>query len=134
MNGSCYAVYYAHMPRIARPISGDTVRVRDALAKHIRSMDMTPNAFATTCGVGQSTLSRFLGGITKNINPAIKPALRYAGIEDISSIPKEARSLDNARLRDALDKVLDGSPQMVELLADIIEAVGPAVARYARHR
>jgi transcriptional regulator with XRE-family HTH domain len=122
------------MPRIARPISDDTTRVRDALAKHIRSINLTPNAFAAQCGVSQSTLSRFLCGITKNINPAIKPALRYAGIDYIRGIPNDARSLDNARLREVLDRLSDGSPEVAELLADIIEALVPAVARYARRR
>lgn len=108
------------------------MRVREALAKHIESANLSPNAFAKLCGVGQSTMSRFLGGVTKNINPAIKPALRYACIGLITGIPKMTPPLDNARLRDALDKVWDGSPQMADLLADIIEAVGPVVTRCAR--
>ncbi len=120
------------MPRTARPISDETIRVREALAKHIRSVGLTPNSFAPLCGVGQYTLSRFLSGVTKTITPAVQPALRYAGIDPKSGIENKGQPIDNPRLLQALERVWDGTPQMADLLAEIIEALGPALARSTR--
>jgi hypothetical protein len=120
------------MPRITRQVSAETIRIREALAEHIRNTGHSVNFFAALCGVRQYTLSRFITGVTKNITPAIRSALGYAGIDCELGITAEAQPLDNARLRRALEKTWDGSPEMAELLADIIEAVGPALARCTR--
>lgn len=122
------------MPRTARPVSAETIRIREALIKHIRSAGLTPNAYASLCGVGQWTISRFLSGATKTVTPAVMPALSYAGIDLESSIADVADPIDNPRLRQALEKTWDGSPQMADMLAEIIEAVGPALARCTRYR
>lgn len=97
-------------------------------------MHLTPNAYAGQCGVGQWTLSRFLNGRTKNITPAMEPALRYARIDWNTGITNPATAADNARLRNALNKVWDGSEETAELLAGMIEALGPVVARCVKHR
>ena len=122
------------MPRIARPISGETLRVRDALAKHIESSERSTNSFARRHGLKQYALSRFLTGVTKSVTPEIRRALSYAGIDPKDGITDIGQSVDNPRLRRALEKTWDGTPQMADLLAEIIEALGPALARSTRPR
>ena len=129
-----YAVYYAVMPRIARSISDETVRARDALTKYLASAGLSVNSFARACGVKQCTLSRFFGGRTKTLTPAVRRALSYAGIDLETGITRITPSTENPRLRQALEKAWDGTPEMADLLADVIEALGPTLARSTRSR
>jgi transcriptional regulator with XRE-family HTH domain len=124
------ALYYAIMPRIAKPPTIASIQARKALALYLAKAQITPNAFSQVTGVGQSTISRFLTGKIKSITPAIEPALRYANIDFENYITKQPDPLDNARIRDALSCSWDGSAESAELLAKLLEVIGPVVTRH----
>lgn len=63
----------------------------------------------------------------------MKPLLKYAGIDTNMCIDDVANSgLENTRIRWALDKVWDGRDSTAEILAKLIESVGPAIVQANR--
>lgn len=124
-----YALYYAYMPRIARPSSQSTENMRRAVRGYLKQEGLSVNALAKNAGVEQSTLCRFLSGRTKSVTPIIRSVLSYAQIDDVVGITDNSNPLDNLRVRNALARVWDGSPEAAEMLARLIEAVGPLVTR-----
>ena len=118
------------MPRIALPPTQEAVRARKALKIYLTKERLSANAFAERTGVGQSTLCRFLTGRTKSVTTTIKPVLRYAHIDTDIGIGAGMNPLDNGRVRDAFARAWDGSPESAELLAGLIEALGPVVTRH----
>jgi hypothetical protein len=97
-------------------------------------MSLTPTAFAIEKGVSQSTVQRFLMARTKTVTPKMKPLLEYAGIDIKICIDDAAPPFfDNTRIRQALDKVWDGRDSTAEILAKLIESVGPVIVQ-ASHR
>ena len=65
----------------------------------------------------------------------MKPLLEYAGIDINNRIDDAKNSVhENARIRQALDKVWDGEQSTAEILAKLIESVGPAIVQAGRMR
>lgn len=96
----------------------------------MKRVGSTPTAFAIQKGVNQSTIQRFLAARTKTVTPKMKPLLEYAGIDlDMCIGDAMGTALDNAQIRKALDKVWDGRESTAEILAKLIESVGPAIVR-----
>ena len=93
---------------------------------------MSANALAKSSGVGQSTLSRFLSGVTRKITPEVRRALRYAEIDHEKCITSGPNAPDNATLRAALSRVWDGTDEGAELIARFLEAIGPLLLRRER--
>lgn len=121
------------MPRIAKPPQTNLPRIRKELWAYLKRIDSTPTAFAIEQGVNQSTLQRFLAARTKTVTPKIRSLLEYADI-DINICIDDAANLghDNARIRQALDKVWDGRESTAEILAKLIESVGPVIVQANR--
>lgn len=118
------------MPRIAKPPHPDLPRLRQELAAYLERIGSNPNCFSRAMGVNQSTVQRFLAGRTKNITETIRPLLIYAGITLETRIPVRRRSIDplgNQRIKQALEKVWDGSDASAAVLAQVIEAIGPVL-------
>lgn len=116
------------MPRIAKPHNADLPRLRSALVAYLDGIGVSVNAFAKDRGVSQSTLQRFLSGRTKNVTQTIRPLLTYAGIRIDNCIgagPHVAEPLGHSRIKQALEKVWDGSDESAAVLAQLIEAIGP---------
>lgn len=121
------------MPRIARPPQSNLPQLRKALRVYLKKVGSTPTAFAIENGVNQSTVQRFLAARTKNVTPKMKSLLEYAGIDVNICISDVAKSgHDNARIRQALDKVWDGQESTAEILAKLIESVGPVIVQANR--
>lgn len=118
------------MPRIARPPSPEVVRAREKLRAYLSRHEMSGNQLARVSGVSQSTLSRFLGGITKNLNSGIRPVLDYAGIETETSISYSPEHPDNLGVRELLDNAKAGDPEAAQLLGRLIEAMVPILKSY----
>lgn len=60
----------------------------------------------------------------------MKPLLEYADINlNICIDDVQISGIDNARIRQALDKVWDGRESTAEILAKLIESVGPAIVQ-----
>lgn len=109
-------------------------RIRKELHAYLERMGLTPTAFATARGVNQSTIQRFLAARTKNVTPKLKPLLEHAEIDVNMCIDDVATAgRDNVRIRQALDKVWDGRESTAEILATLIESVGPVIVQ-ANHR
>jgi len=115
------------MPRTAKPTTLEAVRCREALRQYLKRRSMSVNALSQVVGVGQPTVSRFLSGRTKSVTPAIRPLLEYADIDSENGITEIGSVLDNPRVRDALERVWDGRPETADLLARLIEALGPVL-------
>ncbi|MBI2745219.1 MAG: hypothetical protein HYX45_06505 [Burkholderiales bacterium] len=122
------------MPRIAKPPQANLPRIRKELQAYLKRVGSTPTSFAIEQGVNQSTVQRFLASRTKTVTPKMRLLLDYADIDTNIRIGDAACSgLDNARIRQALDKVWDGRESTAEILAKLIESVGPAIVQ-ASHR
>jgi hypothetical protein len=120
------------MPRIAKPPQANLPRIRKELRAYLKKVGMTPTAFAIEHGVNQSTVQRFLAARTKTVTSKMKALLDYACI-DINICISDANSgRDNARIRQALDKVWDGHENTAEILAKLIESVGPVIVQATR--
>lgn len=115
------------MPRIAKPTTLEAVRAREALRLYLKRRQISVNALSQVVGVGQPTVSRFLSGRTKSVTAAIRPVLSYADIDFEEGITEMGGALDNPRVREALKRVWDGRPETAELLARLIEALGPVL-------
>lgn len=115
------------MPRKAKPATLEAVRSREALKAYITRRDISVNALSIEAGVGQPTISRFLSGRTKTVTPVIRPLLIYAGIESEIGITRISSLLDNPRVQEALEHVWDGRAETAEMLARLIEALGPVL-------
>ena len=100
---------------------------------YLERVGSTPTAFAIEHGVNQSTVQRFLAARTKTVTPKMRPLLEYADIDVNMCIDDAASSeRNNARIRHALDKVWDGRESTAEILAKLIESVGPAIVQASR--
>lgn len=115
------------MPRKAKPVTLEAIRAKEALKAYLARRDISVNAIAIEAGVGQPTVSRFLSGRTKSVTPAIRPLLRYAGIEAENGITRIGSVLHNPRVQEALEHVWDGRAETAEMLARLIEALGPVL-------
>ncbi len=125
-----YAQLFAYMSRIAKPPQDNLPRIRKELKAYLKKVGSTPTAFAREHGVNQSTVQRFLAAGTKSVSPKIRPLLEYAGIDvDIRIDDAGSAGADNARIRQALDRVWDGQASTAEILARLIESVGPVIVR-----
>lgn len=116
------------MPRIQRAPGADIYRYRQDLKQYLVRTKTTATALARDVGVNQSTVQRFLAGDTKNVTRRMREVLRYAGIDveiRIAEAPQAAA--DHPRIRKALERVWDGRPQSADVLASLIEAIGPFV-------
>ena len=113
------------MPRIAKPHTEESQRMRRELQDYLNRQDITANRLSFLTKVGQSTVSRFLTGRTKTVTPAISKVLIYAGIENSPTIPCITDGVDNSRLRAALERNWDGTAEGADKLAVLIDAVGP---------
>ncbi|HVZ15949.1 MAG TPA: hypothetical protein VG897_02445 [Terriglobales bacterium] len=82
-------------------------------------------------GVKQYTISRFISGRTRKLSADILAVCKYAGISTDDRI--DFRD-NNARLQAALSKVWDGKPETAELIATLIESMGPLVQMMVRYR
>lgn len=121
------------MPRIAKPPHSNLSRIRKELEAYLKKKKSTPTAFALANGVNQSTVQRFLASRTKSVTPKMKPLLEYAKIDiniRIDDAPNEGSQ--NVRIRQALDKVWDGLDSTAEILAKLIESVGPVIVQANR--
>lgn len=121
------------MPRIARPPQANLPRIRKELRAYLKRVGSTPTAFAIEQGVNQSTVQRFLAARTKTVTSKMKSLLEYAEI-DVNICINDAASSgrDNVRIRQALDKVWDGRESTAEILAKLIESVGPVIVQANR--
>jgi transcriptional regulator with XRE-family HTH domain len=118
------------MPRLAKSPQANLPRIRKELWAYLKKAGLTPTAFATEMGVSQSTVQRFLAARTKTVTPKMKPLLEYADINlNICIDDVQISGIDNARIRQALDKVWDGRESTAEILAKLIESVGPAIVQ-----
>ena len=108
---------------------------RERFRAYLRAEGMTVNSFSNKHKLTQSTVQRLHTGRTKKITPAVRKILDYAKIELESGITKERYSaVDNPRLRAALEQAWDGSPETLELLAAVIEAIGAATRKRAARK
>jgi len=107
------------------------VAARNSLVQYIEREKTNANALSTRCGVPQYTLWRFLAGKTKSIPSCLTQVLSYAGI-DVGGIQAPVLRNDE-RLQRALVSAWDGTPEGVQVLAQLLEALGPAL-RAARGR
>lgn len=121
------------MPRTAKPPQANLPRIRKELRAYLERVGSTPTAFATEHGVNQSTVQRFLAARTKTVTPKMKSLLDYADIDVNIRIDDAVNSgRDNVRIRQALDKVWDGRESTAEILAKLIESVGPVIVQANR--
>ena len=118
------------MPRKAKPPTEEAVRAKQALQAYLNREVLSVNKFASGAGVAQPVLYRFLSGETKSVTPHIEKALNYAGIEVEKDILRIVKGTENARLKAALERNLDGTEEVAEALARLIEAVGPVLRSF----
>jgi hypothetical protein len=118
------------MSRKAKPPTEEAVRARQALREYLMRRSLSVNKFALESCVAQPVLSRFLSGVTKSVTADVGRALSYADIDVEKDIQRIVKGTENARLKSALERNLDGTEEVAEALARIIEAVGPVLRSF----
>ena len=112
------------MPRIAKPHTEESQRMRLELQEYLVRRNISANRLSSLVNVGQPTVSRFLSGRTKTVTPAISRVLSYAGIDQPKTINCITESIENARLRAALERNWDGTVEGAHQLAVMIDTIG----------
>ena len=122
------------MPRIAKPPASNLPRIRQDFGTYLKRERTTPTAFAKQHGVDQSTVQRFLAGRTKSVTSKMKVLLAYAKIDcNMRIADRTDQGLRHPRIHQALDKVWDGQERTAEILATLIESVGPVIVQANRN-
>jgi hypothetical protein len=113
------------------PLKSDPLveQIRIALGDYIRAKRGRQISIQKATGVKQYTISRFISGRRRKLSPEIKAACKYAGINVDNGIEKGD---DNTRLQAALSRVWDGQPESAELIAVLIESLGPILLALKR--
>jgi hypothetical protein len=117
------------MPRSPLKLDPRIERIRAALRDYVLAVRGRQMSIEKATGVKQYTISRFISGRRRKLSPAIEAVCKYAEIETDSGIGKDG---DNARLKAALSKVWDGRPETAELIAVLIESLGPILLALRR--
>ena len=99
--------------------------MRLELQAYLNRKNISANKLSSLSKVGQSTVSRFLTGRTKNVTPAISLVLSYAGIDQSHPINCIVLDTGHARLRDAIARNWDGTLEGADKLAVLIDTIGP---------
>lgn len=110
------------MPRLPIRTDPNTERIRRQLREYVRGARGRERELERTTKVKQYTINRFVNGRTKRLSQDLRTVCEYAGIEVIPGIN---RASDDSRLQAALARVWDGREETAELLAILIETVGP---------
>lgn len=129
-------MHYAYiMPLAHKPQPIALIRAVESLRDFLRREGLSENAFSKRHNLVQSTVHRVLSGRTRTVTPAVRKVLAAANIsieDGITSAPSSA--MDNARLREALERAWDGDHESVYLLAALVEAVGTALRSSKRFK
>lgn len=102
------------------------VRICKELEAFIRANSMSQNGLAKASGVPQYQISRLLSGRTKTVTEHVSTLCDYANINADICITLPC---NNKRLQDALGRVWDGNESSADLVALVIEAIGPLIKR-----
>lgn len=119
------------MPRIPFEPDPQVEQVRAALRDYVAAKRGRQTLIEKATGVRQYTISRFISGRTRKLSPEIRSVCDYVGIQTDTGIEDPG---DSARLQAALSKVWDGRPETAELLAALIESLGPVLQTMELHR
>ncbi|HVZ17823.1 MAG TPA: hypothetical protein VG897_11940 [Terriglobales bacterium] len=119
------------MPRSALKTDPRVEHVRGLLREYLRTERGRQIRLERATGVKQYTISRFISGRTRKLSADIRLVCKYAEISTENGIEFHS---DNARLQAALSKVWDGKPETAEVIAMLIEAMGPLVQMIVRYR
>jgi transcriptional regulator with XRE-family HTH domain len=116
------------MPRIAERIDPGVAHVAQHARRQIRSLNISQSEYAKRAGVPQYQLNRILNGRTKTVTRDVEKLCSYANISlnEITPPPFE-----HPRLKRAIERVWDGRPQTIEVIARLIECAGPLLAALA---
>ncbi len=117
------------MPRFPLKPDPHVERMRAALRDYVRAARGRQMSIEKATGIKQYTVSRFISGRLRKLSPAIVIVCKYAGIDTDSGMEKDG---DNARLKAALSAVWDGQPETAELIAVLIESLGPILLALKR--
>lgn len=99
--------------------------MRRQLQEYLNSQDITANKLSQLAGVGQPTVSRFLGGRTKSVTSEVSKVLTYAGIDRKRLISGIGEDPGQSRLREALERNWDGTAEGADKLVVLIDTMGP---------
>lgn len=118
------------MPRIAKPPTPEVESARKALVDYLATTGRSLNSLANELDVRQSTLYRFVVGRTKSITPKVRPALDYVHKLAIPCIIQREGVSDNADLHELLRRSWPDRPDAADVLAKLIDAIGPIIAQH----
>jgi hypothetical protein len=119
------------MPRSPLKPDPHVERIRGALRDYVGAARGRQMQIEKATGIKQYTVSRFISGRTRKLSAEIKTICNYAGISMDNCI--DIRS-DNGRLQAALSSVWDGKAESAELIAILIESLGPVLQMMKRQR
>lgn len=118
------------MPRIAKPPTPEVESARKALTAYLATTGRSLNSLANELDVRQSTLYRFAVGRTKSITLRVRPAIDYVHNSTIPCITHPEKGPDNADLHELLRRSWPDRPDAADVLAKLIDAIGPIIAKY----
>lgn len=101
-------------------------RAAEQLAIFLKDRNLSQSAIAAATGVPQYQVNRLLNGRTKKLTPHVAELCRYAKI-DLDAATTSL--LEHPRIREALTNAWDGRGQTIEVLASLIEAARPMLAK-----
>jgi transcriptional regulator with XRE-family HTH domain len=112
------------MPRSTFKPDLPTERARLELREYVQGARGRQIELEKATNVKQYTISRFLTGRTRKLSPEIRVVCNYAGIRIDTGIDPAG---DNARVQAALAQLWNGEADSAELVAVLIESLGPVV-------
>lgn len=119
------------MPRSPLKPDPHVERIRNALGDYVGAVRGRQMQIEKATGIKQYTVSRFISGRTRKLSAEIRMVCNYAGIRVATGIDIGS---DNARLQAALSSVWDGKAESAELIAVLIESLGPVLQTMKRQR
>jgi hypothetical protein len=115
------------MPKNKLPYSREIIYVRAQLDKYIADTKKSQTHIAIESGVKQYFVNRLIRGRVKKVNDDVRKICNYAKIKLQNGIKLTE---GNERLQRALDQVWDGNDESAQVLAALIEVIGPIVIQF----
>lgn len=104
-------------------------RAREELKIYLQHFNISLNKLAKQQKVSQSTLHRFSEGRIKTITKTVRPVIDFVH-KSIENMQNQVGLPANPIIREKIWEAAEGSPTTARIIIDVIEAIGPVLAKH----